>query len=372
MMDTPPLDADIRRRIAVAGPMPVSQFMHLCLSHPEHGYYTTRDPLGRAGDFITAPEISQMFGELIGLWAAEVFRLMGAPASVLLVELGPGRGTLMADALRAAKAAPEFRNAVAVHLVETSPTLRQCQRDTLANLDVPMHWHDALADVPEAPSIIVANEFFDALPVNQVVKQADGWHERVVELDPNDAFAFSVVAEPLRWFEQTLPRGVREAPLGSIYEWRSDHVVLEMSHRLQRSGGAALVIDYGHTTSAAGETLQALRNHAFSDPLSAPGLADLTAHVDFEAIASAAQSIGARTHGPIEQALFLRRLGLEIRAASLKAVAPPSATPKIDAAVARLTEGGRTGMGTLFKVLGLSDPQLATLPGFHSTAEAGQ
>ena len=366
MVEDTPLAAEIRRRIASAGPMPVSQFMDLCLSHPEHGYYMTRDPIGGTGDFLTAPEMSQIFGELIGLWSAEVWRLMGAPAGVGLIELGPGRGTLMLDALRASKAVPEFRKALTAHLVETSPALRQRQHDTLADLALPVQWHDHLADVPEAPSIIIANEFFDALPVNQVVKQKDGWHERVVELDSFDRLSFGIAAEPLRRFEQTLPPAVRAAGNGTIYEWRSDHMVLEMSRRILRAGGAALVIDYGHTKSAAGETLQAVRAHGYTDPLAAPGLADLTAHVDFEALSSSAECIGARTHGPIEQATFLRRLGIETRAAALKTVAPPAMAPKIDTAVARLTDESRTGMGAMFKVIGVSQRPLEALPGFDS------
>ena len=362
--DIPPLAAEIRRRIAATGPMPVSEYMELCLSHPAYGYYMTRDPLGRAGDFITAPEISQIFGELLGLWAAEVWRLMGQPSAVSLIELGPGRGTLMLDALRAAKAVPEFRNALTAHLVETSPALRQRQRETLSSLNATAQWHDQLADVPEAPSIILANEFFDALPVNQVVRQSSGWHERIVDVDARGRLAFGVAAEPLRLFEQTLPLAVRAASLGTIYEWRSDHMVLEMSRRIVHAGGAALVIDYGHTQSADGETLQAVRDHAYSDPLAAPGLADLTAHVDFEALAFSADCIGARTHGPVEQGIFLRRLGIDTRATALKAVAPQAVASQIDLAVDRLTGGGKTGMGTLFKVMGLSDRGLERLPGF--------
>jgi NADH dehydrogenase [ubiquinone] 1 alpha subcomplex assembly factor 7 len=366
--DSAPLLAEIHRRISSAGPMPVSHFMQLCLSHPEYGYYMTRDPIGSAGDFITAPEISQMFGELIGLWAAEVWRLMGKPAGIGLIELGPGRGTLMLDALRATNAVPEFHDALTAHLVETSPALRESQRATLTDLDTPMHWHDQLSDVPEGPSIIIANEFFDALPVNQVVRQDDGWHERVIELDANGQFAFGIADEPMRRFEQTLPPRVREAANGTIYEWRSDHIVLEMGLRILRAGGAALVIDYGHTRSAVGETLQAVCAHAYSDPLAAPGLADLTAHVDFEALAFSAECLGARAHGPITQALFLRRLGIETRAAALKAVAPAAMAPKIDAAVDRLTDAGNTGIGTMFKVLGLSGRALETLPGFDTAS----
>jgi NADH dehydrogenase [ubiquinone] 1 alpha subcomplex assembly factor 7 len=367
MIEDSPLAAEIRRQIWTAGPMPVSQFMELCLSHPEHGYYMGRDPIGSNGDFITAPEISQIFGELIGLWTAEVWRLMGKPADVHLIELGPGRGTLMLDALRASKVAPEFLRALALHLVETSPALRQRQRDALADFDVPIFWHGSLSDIPAGPSIVLANEFFDALPIHQAIKQSDGWHERVVALDKEGDLAFGLAAAPLRSFDQTLPHQMRQAPVGAIYEWRPDHVAGDMSHRVLEDGGAALVIDYGHARSAAGDTLQAVRGHAYSDPLAEPGLADLTAHVDFEALVSSARSAGARTHGPIEQAVFLRRIGIDIRAAALKAVAPPAIATKIDAGVARLTDGGRTGMGALFKVMAVSHPVLAFLPGFESS-----
>jgi NADH dehydrogenase [ubiquinone] 1 alpha subcomplex assembly factor 7 len=367
MVGDSPLGADIRRRIAAAGPMPVSQFMELCLSHPEHGYYMVRDPIGGNGDFITAPEISQIFGELIGLWAAEVWRLMGKPAVIRLVELGPGRGTLMLDALRASRVAPEFHRALAVHLVETSPALRQRQREALADFDVPIFWHGSLSDIPAGPAIVLANEFFDALPVHQAIKQSDGWHERVVALDKEGDLTFGLAAAPLHSFDQTLPRQVRQAPVGAIYEWRPDLVAGDMSLRVLEDGGAALVVDYGHAKSAAGDTLQAVRGHAYSDPLAEPGLADLTAHVDFEALASCARSAGAHTHGPIEQAVFLRRIGIDVRAAVLKAVASPAMAAKIDAGVARLTDGGRMGMGALFKVMAVSHPVLAFLPGFDSS-----
>jgi NADH dehydrogenase [ubiquinone] 1 alpha subcomplex assembly factor 7 len=367
MVEDSPLAAEIRRRISMAGPMPVSQFMGLCLSHPEHGYYMARDPIGGRGDFITAPEISQIFGELIGLWAAEVWRLMGEPADIHLIELGPGRGTLMLDALRASRAAPEFRKALAVHFVETSPALRLRQRATLADFDVRILWHRSLSDIPAGPAIVLANEFFDALPIHQAIKQLDGWHERVVALDKKGALTFGLAAAPLRSFDRTLPHQVQQAPVGAIYEWRPDHMARDISRRVLQHGGAALVIDYGHARSAAGDTLQAVRGHAYNDPLAAPGLTDLTAHVDFEALASSARSAGARIHGPIEQAVFLRRIGIDIRAAALKAVAPPAMATKIDASVARLTAGGRTGMGALFKVMALSHPVLALLPGFDSS-----
>jgi NADH dehydrogenase [ubiquinone] 1 alpha subcomplex assembly factor 7 len=358
------LAADIKRRIATAGPMPVSTYMELCLTHPEHGYYMTQDPFGRGGDFITAPEISQMFGELIGLWAADIWRNNGKPQGLALIELGPGRGTLMLDALRAAKALPEFRAGLSVHLVEASPRLRAQQRETLVEVDLPVQWHKALTEVPETPAIIIANEFFDALPVHQAVKQDDGWHERVVTLT-DGRLAFGIAAEILPRFELTVPKQLRGVPRGVIYEWRPDSVALEISRRIMRAGGAALVLDYGHLRSDIGETLQAMRGHAFVDPLADQGLADLTAHVDFAALQASLECLGARTHGPIEQGVFLRRLGIEVRASSLKAAAPAKVGPAIDAAVARLTATGKTGMGTLFKVMGVSRPEIALLPGFN-------
>ena len=366
MADPTPLETEIRRLISLAGPMPVAEFMGLCLGHPRHGYYMTHDPIGSDGDFTTSPEISQMFGELIGLWAAAVWRQMGAPANVRLIELGPGRGTMMLDMLRAANVMPEFRRAIAVHLVETSPPLVARQKQTFGNHDISIVWHEALADVPDGPAIIVANEFFDAIPINQAIKQPDGWHERVVGIGVDGNFAFGLGPEPLKFFEQTLPPQVRMAEVGSIYEWRADTQALEVGRRVVRGGGGALIIDYGHPESMTGETLQALRDQRKANPLVAPGLADVTAHVDFQALGSAAESIGARAHGPIDQATFLRRLGIEQRATNLKKVAPPDKAAAVDVALGRLTAGGPTGMGTLFKAIGLSAPEMATLPGFEA------
>ncbi len=358
------LEGEIRRLITIAGPMPVSEYMGLCLGHPTYGYYITHDPFGAAGDFTTSPEISQMFGELLGLWAAAVWRQMGSPASVRLVELGPGRGTMMHDMLRAAYVMPDFRKAVAVHLVETSPLLRHRQKQTLGKLDLPITWHEALTDIPEGPMILLANEFFDALPVNQAVKQADGWHERVVGVDADGALAFGTAGEPLKFFEQTLPPQVRMAEAGSIYEWRADALALEIGRRVVHGGGGALIIDYGHAESMIGDTFQALRAQRKAHPLAAPGLSDVTAHVDFQSLAAAAESIGARVHGPVDQATLLRRLGIEQRAINLKKVAPPDKAAAIDLALGRLTAGGSTGMGTMFKALGVSAPEIVALPGF--------
>jgi NADH dehydrogenase [ubiquinone] 1 alpha subcomplex assembly factor 7 len=360
---TTPLEAEIRRRIEFAGPMPVRQFMSLCLTHPRHGYYMTRDPIGRAGDFITAPEVSQVFGELLGLWAAAVWQLMGSPENVRLVELGPGRGTMMLDAMRAANVVPAFREALVLHLVEASPVLRQRQEETLQGLGVPMLWHDSFDEVPPGPLIVLANEFFDALPVYQAVRQLNGWYERVVHIDQGE-LAFTIADEPMPLFDQLLPQSVRDAPLGSIFEWRSDNFAFELGRRLMREGGAALIVDYGHVTTAAGDTLQAVGRHGYASPLGTPGEVDLTAHVDFQALALAAESMGVRVHGPLDQAEFLRRMGIDRRATALKAAVGLEKGAEIDLAVSRLTGEGRTGMGKLFKVIAFADPKIAILPGF--------
>ena len=362
--DRTPLEDEIRRLIAVAGPMSIAEYMRLCLTHPQYGYYMTRDPLGAAGDFVTSPEISQMFGELIGLWMAAVWQQMGSPENLRIVELGPGRGTLMSDALRVAKIVADFYTAVVVHLVDISPKLQQVQRQRLENLGVPLLWHTALADVPSGPVIIIANEFIDALPVHQAVRQADGWHERVVEIAPGGELAIGTTREPLPHFAATLPRGLRQSPEGSVYEWRADDIALEIGRRV-RTDGAALIIDYGHAWYGLGETLQAVAGHSFTDPLRTPGEADLTAHVDFAALAQSAEIIGGRIHGPISQRELLRRLGIDKRAAALRAGAPEQAT-EIDQALARLTAAGPRGMGELFKALAIADPKLGALPGFEA------
>jgi NADH dehydrogenase [ubiquinone] 1 alpha subcomplex assembly factor 7 len=229
---------------------------------------------------------------------------------------------------------------------------------------VPVYWHGKLEEVPDGPAIILANEFLDALPVQQVVKQADGWHHRVIELDRAGRFVFGLAPDPVAHIEPILPPQVRNAPLGSIYEWRPDNLMLEIGRRVMRFGGAALIIDYGHAQSAVGETLQSVGHHAFADPLLSPGMVDITAHVDFEAAAQAAENMGARTHGPIEQREFLRRLGIEARAAALRKVANGQRAAEIDAGLARLIGDGRTDMGALFKALAVADPKLGPLPGF--------
>jgi NADH dehydrogenase [ubiquinone] 1 alpha subcomplex assembly factor 7 len=359
-----PLENEIRRLIAIAGPMSIADYMRLCLTHPQYGYYINRDPLGAGGDFITSPEISQMFGELIGLWMAAVWRLMGEPEDLRIVELGPGRGTMMHDALRAAKVVDGFRSAIAVHLVEISPALQQVQERRLETLDVPLLWHTALKDVPGGASIVIANEFIDALPIHQAVRHDDGWHERVVEIAPEGHFVIGAARDPLPFFETSMPRGLRQAPVGAIYEWRADEIALELGRRM-RDSGAALIIDYGHDHYGLGDTLQAVAGHSFTDPLRGPGRADLTAHVDFEALAQCAESMGARIHGPIRQRDLFLRLGIERRAAALKASTPGKAAD-IEIAFSRLIAGGAHGMGELFKAIAIAAPELDALPGFET------
>jgi len=359
-----PLENEIRRLIVAAGPMPLADYMRLCLTHPEYGYYLTGDPIGTTGDFITAPEISQMFGELIGVWMASVWKQMGSPENVRIVELVPGRGTLMVDALRAAKVVRDFHAAIVLHLVEVSPVLQRQQQERMDTIGLPVLWHATLDDVPTGPSIIIANEFFDALPVYQAVKRANGWHERVIEIGQSGDLVFGVASDPLLHFDTTLPRGLRQSPDGSIYEWRSDRVTLELGRRV-RTDGAALVIDYGHAWYGLGETLQAVAGHQYADPLRSPGQVDLTAHVDFRAVAVSAETIGARIHGPVSQRDFLRRLCIDKRAAALKTRAAGEKEAEIDIALGRLTATGTGGMGELFKALAIADPRLGQLPGFY-------
>lgn len=363
MIDGSPLHHEIAKLIATAGPMPVWRYMQLCLTHPRYGYYIAHDPLGREGDFITAPEVSQMFGELIGLWAASVWREMGSPSTVHLIELGPGRGTMMADALRALRVLPPLHDALSIHMVEINPVLRDQQRATLAGVHN-AHWHNSLDDVPRGPSIILANEYIDALPIHQMVKRDDGWHERTVELDAAGKLIFGVAQDAVPRFEVLLPPLVRAAPVGAIFEWRPDSEIMALAMRLRETGGAALIVDYGHVRSDAGDTLQAIARHSFADPLQNAGEADVTAHVDFQALARAAEDVGACVHGPVTQGEFLQRLGIDARANSLMANASEEVADGIKTAKTRLIGSGRGGMGAMFKVLAISDPSLPMLVGF--------
>ncbi|MDP4024091.1 SAM-dependent methyltransferase [Methylobacterium sp. NEAU 140] len=362
-----PLGREIAALIRASGPIGVDRYMALCLGHPVHGYYRTRDPLGPRGDFTTAPEISQMFGELLGAWAAYVHRASGTPGPLTLVELGPGRGTLMADALRAlAAAAPGVR--VAVHLVETSPVLRAAQERALAGAGagVGAIWHAGLDTLPDGPAIVLANEFLDCLPVRQFARTASGWHERVVGLGPDgEALAFGLSPDPVPGLGATAPEGAVMSVPGPALD-----LVRGLARRFHEQGGALLAIDYGHVRPGFGDTLQALAGHRFADPLAAPGAADLTAHVDFAALAGAARAEGAAVHGPVAQGDFLLALGLAERAARLRARADAAQAAAIDAAVARLTDPGERGMGRLFKVMAVAAPGLGPLPGLPEASSS--
>lgn len=322
-------------------------------------YYAGRDPFGAGGDFTTSPEISQAFGECLGLWAAVAWQAMGRPDPVLLVELGPGRGTLMADALRAiAGAMPEFREALRLHLVEQSPSLRLAQAHALTPTGAAPRWHDSTASLPPGPALILANEFLDALPVRQFVHRGGRWLERFVQ----DGQFVELPAEPPADPGFALPV---EAPEGAVQEVNeaSQALVAGLAARLAAEGGAALFVDYGPERGGFGDSLQALSRHQAADPLGPVGSADLTAHVDFAAMAVAGRAGGARVLGPVPQGLFLQGLGLVTRASMLARAAPAQAGLQLSAAQRLIAP---EGMGRLFKALALCHPDLPILPGFET------
>jgi NADH dehydrogenase [ubiquinone] 1 alpha subcomplex assembly factor 7 len=350
--DLPLLDI-LRERIAQDGPLPVDQYMRVCLEDPQHGYWRRAATIGADGDFVTAPEISQVFGELIGLWSAVVWQGMGRPSPLRLVELGPGRGTLMRDAQRAARAMPQFLDAATTHLIEVSASLRAAQEQTLASLDRRATWHRALDQVPPGAAIVVANEFLDALPIRQLVYQGDAWHERVIGVGPDSSLRFAV--GPRVEFSGTAPEN------GAIVELRAGEDDVLRALALRTDPCAALFIDYGPAEPSTGDTLQAVRRHAYADPLAEPGTADLTAHVQFAALAEKARAAGLATHGPITQAEFLGRLGIVERTQRLMA-ANPERAGEIEAAAQRLISPA--GMGGLFKVIAVGSPHLPPPPPF--------
>ncbi len=350
-----PLADSLIRRIAATGPISVADYMADCLLHPEFGYYSTRDPFGVEGDFTTAPEISQMFGELLGLALAQGWLDQGAPAPVTLAEAGPGRGTLIADILRATRGVPGFHAAAQVHLIEASATLRARQKQTLADYDVT--WVDQAQDLPQAPLLLVANEFFDALPIRQFVRTPGGWRERQVGLDDDGRLALGLsTAAPLADLDHRLA----DTQPGDLVETCAPArpVMGAVGERIARHGGAALVIDYGDWRSL-GDTLQALRGHQREDPLASPGNADLTAHVDFEALAAAAPGVA---HSRMTaQGVFLERLGITARAQALARNLTGAALEQHIAAHRRLTHPEE--MGSLFRVICFNPQTGAPLPG---------
>jgi SAM-dependent MidA family methyltransferase len=351
-----PLARKIRRLIEADGPLTVAQYMAICLGDPEHGYYVTRDPIGAAGDFITAPEVNQMFGEIVGSWLVHAWRLAGSPSPVRLVELGPGRGTLMADIFRVAKSVPEFFEAISVYLVEQSPVLRAQQAAKLSAARVQATWCADFEEVPKGALLLVANEFFDALPIRQFMRMDDVWRERVVGLDAAGELAFGIGAgmiETLRREPEAALSIQGDATESLEIRPAADAIAGKIAGRIAAHGGAALIIDYGYERRCAGgDTLQAVHGHTYADPLSAPGETDLTAHVDFAALTASVREAGATPHGPMGQGDFLLSLGLRERAAKLAENADDATRKTLEAAVARLT--GAEQMGELFKALAIT------------------
>ncbi len=350
-----PLHALLLRQIRAQGPISVAEYMTQCLLHPQHGYYTTRDPLGRDGDFTTAPEISQMFGEILGLLLAQVWLDQGAPARFALAELGPGRGTLMADILRATARVPGFADGAEVHLVEVSRPLRAAQAQRVPQAI----WHDDVTTLPDdLPLFMIANEFFDALPIRQFLRVGDGWAERMVGAQ-EDALTFGLAPPvPLA----ALAHRLADTTEGQMVETcaPASPIMAAVATRIAANGGFALVVDYGDWRSR-GDTLQAIHAAARSDPLAHPGQSDLTAHVDFEALALAASPL--RATPLIPQGQLLTRLGIDARAERLAQSLSGPALDSHRAAHRRLT--GAAEMGQVFKALGLLPANAPLPPGFE-------
>ena len=352
-----PLTRIIADKIADQGPISIADYMALALGHPEHGYYRKRDPLGVRGDFITAPEISQIFGEMIGVWCAQVWRQMGE-GPVSLVELGPGRGTLMNDLLRATKTVAGFHQSITIHMVETSPVLANSQYMLLRNEHPRIEWLDSIDEVPQQKMLLVANEFFDALPIKQLVMTAEGMCERKVNYNETDGFHFVLGTPGLQLAKSGTP-----IPLGTVMEQSpaSRAVMRSIAQRLASDGGAALMIDYGYLGEAHHDTLQAVKSHSFHSVLREPGEADITAHVDFSSLASVARDQGVHPMPLLTQGEFLNRMGAQLRADMLIQRAEGDQKERIKHGLERLVSP--QAMGDLFKVLAVGSTP-AELPGF--------
>ncbi|QNL18165.1 SAM-dependent methyltransferase [Hyphobacterium sp. CCMP332] len=353
----------IAERIRHGGPVSVAAFMTEAMFDPREGYYATKNPIGAGEDFITAPSVSQMFGELMGLWCAQVWMDMGQPGSFQLVELGPGTGQMMSDIVRAGRAVSGFMQAAQIHLIEASAALKMVQGRTLTPMGVEIGWLNRIEDIPPGPAIIVGNEFLDCLPMRQAVKQNGQWHERMIALnEAGDGFRFAVGPQ-LGTEADLVPERLRGAPDGTLAELRpgDQQVVDVLAQRFSDHPGHALFVDYGPALSEAGDTFQAIRQHQKCDPLEAPGTADLTARVDFEQLGRFAKAAGLDVAGPATQGDWLNALGLEVRAAALIRQAPEQKS-RIARQVMRLSDPDE--MGALFKVMSLSTPGLPKPPGF--------
>lgn len=351
----------IARMIHTDGPLSLASFMTIALHDREAGFYAARESIGASGAFITAPEISQIFGELLGLWCAKVWQDQDRPQAKRLIELGPGRGTLTSDALRALSRVPDFLSGLEITLVEASPALEAIQRYRLRDLPVPIRWVRQWDEVGlDRPLFLLANEFLDALPIRQFVMTNRGWCERMVVADADFSLAFALAPVP-SLLGVPAERGIAET--GAVYEISpaTEALVEDVAWSIGQRGGAALFIDYGHTGKAFGDTLQAVAGHEHTRILEIPGETDLSAHVDFAAVARSAKKGGACVHGPLAQGAFLRALGLDARAEHLCA-ANPERRCEIEAAMQRLT--GTQAMGELFKAAAIRPAHAPRLPGF--------
>lgn len=355
-----PLARRLAEQIAAHGPVSVAEYMAMCLFDPQDGYYTTREPFGADGDFTTAPEISQMFGEIVGVWLVAAWRALGRPLPATIAEIGPGRGTLMKDLLRTIRRlAPELESGSQIALIEASPRLAEVQRRTLGEASPHISWLRTAVELPPHPLFIVGNELFDAVPVRQFVKTRAGWRERMVGLDEAGALAFFAGMASLD--DTLLPHGSADAPEGSIFEIAPARgaVMAGIAERIARDGGAGLFFDYGHLASSLGDTLQAVHHHAYDPVLDHPGGADLTSHVDFEALAREAKRQGLKT-AAMPQGEFLLAMGLLERAGSLGANADETRREEIREEVERLAAPDQ--MGELFKALAISRQPLRIVP----------
>lgn len=358
-----PLELKIRDLVNVNGPISVADYFALCLADPEHGYYKTKEPFGHEGDFITAPEISQLFGEMLGIYLVQSWQKHMPKGPIRLVEIGPGRGTLMADALRViSQAQKTYLNQLTIHMVETSPRLREKQADTLSVYKDKITWHDTFEDVPDGFTLLVANELFDAIPIRQFVKTDKGFRERMVTIDADDQLNFTVGVAGID--PDLLPENHKIQPMGTIYELAPAraNVMASIANRLSEQGGSALVIDYGFNAAGFGDTLQAIRKHDYDHPLANPGVADLTSHVDFETLMHISHAAGSHIHGVMHQGDFLVGLGLLQRAGALGHNKDHTTQQEIRSAVERLAGEGQGNMGELFKVLAISGAPIQLAP----------
>lgn len=366
MTDHSPLETIIRQRISERGKITVMDYMDFALGHETYGYYMTRDPFGEHGDFTTAPEICQIFGELIGAWLATMWHQMGG-GEMQLIEFGPGRGTLMADALRATRHVPDFHDALIITMVESSPNLRRFQQATLSSHHPRISWQPNLDNLPDMPTLFVANEFFDALPIRQFVKTADGLRERCVHINPDtDMLEFMVDDMGISLVK------------GGTHHQQGDEVIVEscpaarqicahMAEHIHEYGGAGIIIDYGYLGESRGNTLQAVKQHGFWNPLEQPGVADITAHVAFDDLSDVFSQADIATSPIATQGEFIESIGGEMRLEALMLEADAAQKEALYTGYQRITEASQ--MGELFKVLGVCSDDSINMPGFRGGFE---